>query len=66
LISFKLEQPSKASFPIIVTESGIVIDLSNSHSLKVLSPILVTESGIVMDSSELHHSNVDSSISVTE
>jgi hypothetical protein len=38
----------KASLPIVVTPSGIVIAVREEHSWKVHSPIVVTPSGIVM------------------
>ena len=38
-----------ASFPIEVTESGIVIDASLMHQLNASFPIEVTESGMVID-----------------
>lgn len=36
----------KVAFSIIVTVSGILMDVSDEHSLKAAHPIIVTVSGI--------------------
>ena len=46
------EQPQKAPYPIVVTESGSVMDVSEEQRQKAADPIVVTESGSVMDVSE--------------
>ena len=46
--------PLKLLVPIVVTESGIVIDARLPHPTKALSPIEVTESGITTDAKLLH------------
>ena len=51
-------QYSKAQFPLLVTELGIVTEVRPSHSLKAQSPILVTESGIVTEVRPLHLAKV--------
>ena len=48
-ICSSLVQPLKGSSPILITLSGIVIDVKAVQSLKASSPILVTLSGIVID-----------------
>ena len=45
--SHKDEQFSKASYPICVTLSGIVMEISDAQLENVLLPIDVTPSGIV-------------------
>ena len=44
----KLVAPSKALLPILVTESGIIIEVKPLLA-KALSPILVTELGMAID-----------------
>jgi hypothetical protein len=44
----------KADSPILLTDSGIVIDLRQMQLEKAPSSILVTESGIVIDSRLSH------------
>lgn len=44
---------SKALPPIIVTDSGIVIDVRDEHASNASHPILVIDSGIVIDASEV-------------
>ena len=46
--SVKPEQPSKHSFPKLVTEFGMVMLFKPEQAQKHLSPKLVTELGIVM------------------
>ena len=58
-------QPSKAPWPMLVTDDGIVIDVSFSQEEKALLPILVTVDGIVIDRSPLHPEKVLSPIEVT-
>ena len=43
-----VELLSNASGPILVTESGIVIEASEEHEKNAHLPMLVTESGIVI------------------
>ena len=43
------EHLTKHSFPKLVTEDGIVMDVREEQNLKQLFPKLVTEEGIVMD-----------------
>ena len=43
MIDVKLKQKSKAYFPILVTEFGIVTDVRPLQLLKALSPIVFTE-----------------------
>ena len=57
---------SKASDPILVTESGIVMLVRLLQPLKALLPILVTESGIVMLVRLLQPSKAPYPILVTE
>ena len=52
--------------PIVVSESGSVMDVSERHSLKANPSIVVTESGSVMDVSDEHSTNAHSSIVVSE
>ena len=42
MMEVRLEQFSKAEFPILITEFGIVIDVRLVQFLKALCPILVT------------------------
>jgi hypothetical protein len=44
----RAEHPQKVPWPIVVTESGIVMAVREEHSLKAITPIIVTPSGIVM------------------
>ena len=46
----------KASYPILVTEFGIVIDVKPLQPEKAEFPILVTELGIVTEVRPLHSS----------
>ena len=48
-IDCKDPQPSNASLPMLVTESGMVTDCKDKQSSNTLSPMLVTESGMVTD-----------------
>lgn len=45
----KAGQNSNALFPMLVTELGIVIEVSFIQAINAPPPILVTEFGIVMD-----------------
>jgi hypothetical protein len=49
LIRGSLEQPMKAHFPILVTESGMTTDFRLEQFRKAYTPILVTEFGIITD-----------------
>jgi hypothetical protein len=42
----------KTSFPIVVSESGSVMDVSEEHLAKAHFPIVLSELGSVMDVSE--------------
>ena len=46
---WRLEQPSKAQFPIEVTPSGIVMEVRLEHQEKAEVPIEVTLPEIVME-----------------
>ena len=59
------EQPEKALAPIVVTLSGIVIDVSPEQPEKALAPMVVTLSGIVIAVSPEQPENADSPIFVT-
>lgn len=59
------EHPEKIPLPMVVTECGIMTEVSPEHSEKALSPIAVMELGIVMDSSPEHPEKTDLSIAVT-
>lgn len=48
-------QAKKAPYPIFVTLSGMLIFVSEVHSLKVLSPIFVTLFGILILVSDLQY-----------
>ena len=54
LIFVREEHPLKASKPIDVTPSGIVMDVREKHASKAQSPISVTPSGIMMAAREEH------------
>jgi hypothetical protein len=45
---------AKTFFPIVVSESGSVIDVSEEHLAKAHFPIVVSESGSAMKVSEEH------------
>ena len=47
-ILVRLEQPSKAQSPIIVTDSGMEMLVRMEQRLKALSPISVTDGGMEM------------------
>ena len=49
VISFKAEHSLKADLPILVTPSGIVIEVKPVQAEKADSPMLVTPSGIVIE-----------------
>lgn len=49
-----LEQFAKASSPMDVTLSGIVMDVNPAHLLKASLPMDVTQSGIVIDVNASH------------
>ena len=51
---------------MLVTESGILTDVSPEHSLNAQSPMLVTESGMLTDVSPLQPRNAPSPMLVTE
>jgi hypothetical protein len=51
-IAWREEQFLKAPSPIVVTESGSVMDVREEHSRKAQSSIVVNDSGSVMDVSE--------------
>ena len=53
-IDVKPEQPSKALYPIYVTELGIVRDVKPEQPQKAPYPIDVTELGMVMDVKPIH------------
>ena len=58
--------PLKATFPMLVTEAGMLMLFKDLHSAKALSPMLVTESGMSMLSKETHSAKVQYSMPVTE
>jgi hypothetical protein len=60
------EHSSKASSPIVVTESGSVMDVSEEHFEKAPYPIVVSESDSVMDVSEEHSQKAPFPIVVSE
>ena len=60
------EQHKKALHPIVVTESGILMDSSDSHLENASIPIVFSLLGSLMDVSEVQRLKVPSSISVTE
>ena len=49
-------QPSKAHFPILVTEEGMFMEGRELQPEKAYSPILVTEEGMFMERRELQAS----------
>ena len=59
-------QPTKAYFPIVVTELGMVREVKLLHPQKAFSPILVTESGMITDCNLVQSKKVLSLISVTK
>ena len=59
-------QPRNASFPIAVTESGMLIDCRAVQPENAPFPIVVTESGMSIDCSALQQENALFPISVTE
>ena len=44
----------KARVPMLVTESGIVIEVKLEHSRKAFWPMVVTESGMVIEVKLVH------------
>ena len=58
-------QSQKASFPILVTELGMEMDINPLQPEKAPYPILVTELGIVTDVKPLQLEKADPSISLT-
>jgi len=66
IISFKPVQPKKADSPIVITELGIVMEVSPVQPEKARQPMDVTELGIVMEVSAVQRKKADSSIVVTD
>ena len=58
--------PKNAHSSILVTEPGIIIEVSPLHKLNAWNPIWVTELGIITKERFLHSPNVWSEIMVTE
>lgn len=65
ILDGRLSHLQKALFPIFVTLSGMLILVSEVHSLKALSPIFVTLFGILILVRDLHNEKVPSPIFVT-
>ena len=65
LADVKLEQFRNTSFPMLLTESGIVIDV-NGQKANAAFPIFVTPFSIVTDVKLKHHPNAVSPMLVTE
>ena len=59
-------QPSKAPYPIEVTELGIVIVVNSVQRLKISFSICVMEFGKLIDDKLVHPSNAHSPIETTE
>ena len=54
-----LSQSKNAKSPILMTDSGMVMDFKALHPLNASSPTFVTELGITIDTRLLHFSNAD-------
>ena len=54
LTEYKFSQPSKHSYPKLVTDDGMVIEVKLLQPLKQLSPKLVTDDGMVIEAKLLH------------
>ena len=55
LTEYKLLQPSKHSYPKLVTDDGMVIEVNPSQPQKQLSPKLVTDDGMVIEAKLLQY-----------
>ena len=58
--------PAKASLLIMVTESGMEIDVNEEQSSKASYPIMVTEFGMMMDVNDEQYAKASPPIRVTE
>lgn len=59
------EQPAKVFSPMLFTEFGMLMEVSDLHKVKALFPMLITELGILTDVKEEHQEKTLSPIFVT-